>query len=75
QSIRLINQGGDYVKPSVIKKLREILPNARLISIGGPTETTIWSSWHEITPGDINVIRYGKEMKHNRYYILSPWGE
>lgn len=75
QSIRLINQGGDYVKPSVIKKLRGILPNARLISIGGPTETTIWSIWHEITPEDINVIPYGKEMKHNRYYILNPWGE
>ncbi|MCA4211383.1 non-ribosomal peptide synthetase [Acinetobacter baumannii] len=75
QSIRLINQGGDYVKPSVVQKLREILPNTRLISIGGPTETTIWSIWHEITPEDVDVIPYGKEMVHNRYYILNPWGE
>lgn len=75
QSIRLINQGGDYVKPSVVQKLREILPNTRLISIGGPTETTIWSIWHEITPEDIDVIPYGKEIEHNRYYILNPWGE
>lgn len=75
QSIRLINQGGDYVKPSVVQKLREILPNTRLISIGGPTETTIWSIWHEINPKDVDVIPYGKEMVHNRYYILNPWGE
>ena len=75
QSIRLINQGGDYVKPSVVQKLREILPNTRLISIGGPTETTIWSIWHEITPDDVDVIPYGKEMVHNRYYILNAWGE
>lgn len=75
QSIRLINQGGDYVKPSVVQKLREILPNTRLISIGGPTETTIWSIWHEITSEDIDVIPYGKEMVHNRYYILNKFGE
>lgn len=75
QSIRFITQGGDYIKPSVVQKLREILSNTRLISLGGPTETTIWSIWHEITPKDVNVIPYGKELLHNRYYILNPWGE
>ncbi|WP_353173197.1 AMP-binding protein [Acinetobacter rudis] len=75
QSIRLINQGGDYVKPSVVQKLREILPNARLISIGGPTETTIWSIWHEITAEDQQLIPYGRAMSHNHYYILNQFAE
>lgn len=74
QSIKLINQGGDYVKPSVIQKFREILPNTRLISIGGPTETTIWSIWHEITQDDQDLIPYGKDIKHNKYYILNTHG-
>lgn len=69
-SLRLINQGGDYLKPSVVKKLREILPNTRLFSIGGPTETTIWSIWHEITDADLDLIPYGLAFNNNEYFIL-----
>lgn len=75
KSLRLINQGGDYVKPSVVQKFRQILPHTRLISIGGPTETTILSIWHEITPQDRDVIPYGKALKHNEYHLLNLHGE
>lgn len=74
-SLKLVSQGGDYVKTSVINQLREYLPNARLFSIGGPTETTIWSIWHEITPEDTQVIPYGDSLKHNRYYIINEQGQ
>lgn len=70
QSLRLIAQGGDYIKPSLIAKLREQLPNARLFSLGGPTETTIWSIWHEINEQDQEIIPYGKALENNRYFIL-----
>ncbi|WP_373882769.1 AMP-binding protein [Acinetobacter pittii] len=70
QSLRLIAQGGDYIKPSLISKLREQLPNTRLFSLGGPTETTIWSIWHEINEQDQEIIPYGKALENNRYFIL-----
>ncbi|MDC4794296.1 acinetobactin non-ribosomal peptide synthetase subunit BasA [Acinetobacter baumannii] len=70
QSLRLIAQGGDYIKPSLIAKLRQQLPNARLFSLGGPTETTIWSIWHEINEQDQEIIPYGKALENNRYFIL-----
>lgn len=70
QSLRLIAQGGDYIKPSLIAKLRQQLPNARLFSLGGPTETTIWSIWHEINEQDQEIILYGKALENNRYFIL-----
>lgn len=70
QSLRLIAQGGDYIKPSLISKLREQLPNARLFSLGGPTETTIWSIWHEINEQDQEIIPYGKALENNNYFIL-----
>ncbi|HFG6920128.1 TPA: acinetobactin non-ribosomal peptide synthetase subunit BasA [Acinetobacter baumannii] len=70
QSLRLIAQGGDYIKPSLIAKLRQQLPNARLFSLGGPTETTIWSIWHEINVQDQEIIPYGKALENNRYFIL-----
>ncbi len=70
-TLRVIIQGGDYVKPSVIKHLRGILPSAHLSSIGGPTETTIWSIWHDVTAKDIDVIPYGTSVPNNKYYILN----
>ncbi|NMM39604.1 amino acid adenylation domain-containing protein [Pseudoalteromonas arctica] len=70
-SLKLVSQGGDYVKPSIIEKLRQYVPQARLFSIGGPTETTIWSIWHEISPFDKDIIPYGMALKNNRYYILN----
>ena len=71
RSLKLVSQGGDYVKPSLIEKLRQYLPEARLFSIGGPTETTIWSIWHEIGIEDTDIIPYGNALKNNRYYILN----
>jgi amino acid adenylation domain-containing protein len=71
QSLRLVAQGGDYVKPALIQYLRQHLPHARLFSLGGPTETTIWSIWHEITAEDVDVIPYGRALAHNQYYILN----
>lgn len=70
QSLRLVAQGGDYIKPALIEYLRQQVPQARLFSLGGPTETTIWSIWHEITAQDVDVIPYGQALPHNHYYIL-----
>ncbi|WXL25989.1 amino acid adenylation domain-containing protein [Ectopseudomonas mendocina] len=74
-SLRLIAQGGDYIKPAVISELRQLLPRARLISLGGPTETTIWSIWHEITSDDRDGIPYGHPLPGNRYLLLDERGE
>lgn len=74
-TLKLVSQGGDYVKPTVIDKLRRYLPHARLFSIGGPTETTIWNIWHEITAQDIDIIPYGSSFKFNRYYIMNDKGQ
>jgi amino acid adenylation domain-containing protein len=74
RSLRLVAQGGDYIKPVVIAQLREWLPDARLISLGGPTETTIWSIWHEIGSDDRTVIPYGQPLPGNRYLVLDEHG-
>ena len=73
-SLRLIAQGGDYIKPGVIAELRALLPSARLVSLGGPTETTIWSIWHDIGPQDQAHIPYGRPLPGNRYFVLAPQG-
>lgn len=75
RSLRLIAQGGDYIKPAVIAELRRLDQALRLVSLGGPTETTIWSIWHEIAPADTGQIPYGRPLPGNRYFILNEHGE
>ncbi|WP_299808887.1 AMP-binding protein [uncultured Roseibium sp.] len=75
KTLRLINQGGDYLKPAVIAELRKTNPGTRLSSIGGPTETTIWSIWHRIGPEDTGNIPYGRPLPANSYFILNEHGE
>ncbi|SHM95008.1 AMP-binding protein [Roseibium suaedae] len=74
-SLRLINQGGDYLKPAVIAELRRTNPSARLSSIGGPTETTIWSIWHRICPEDTGNIPYGRPLPATSYFVLNERGD
>ena len=74
-SLRLVAQGGDYIKPSIIADLRAALPAARLLSLGGPTETTIWSIWHDIVAEDSAKVPYGRPLPGNRYWLLNERGE
>lgn len=74
RSLRLLAQGGDYIKPAVIEELRDLLPDAQLVSLGGPTETTIWSVWHVITEADRALIPYGRPLPGNRYLVLDEQG-
>ncbi|MGQ0334858.1 amino acid adenylation domain-containing protein [Halomonas elongata] len=75
QSLRLIAQGGDYIKPAVIADLRRYLPAARLVSLGGPTETTIWSIWYNIGAEDVAAIPYGTALPGNAHFLLDDRGE
>ena len=65
--------GGDYIKPGVLLKLRAVNSDVKMISVGGPTETTLWNIMHEIVEDDLSkdVIPYGKPIANNRYYILN----
>lgn len=81
-TLRLVAQGGDYLKPAVIARLRADLPGARLVSLGGPTETTIWSIWHEIgnnpesaPENGLDAIPYGRALAGAEYRICNPLGE
>lgn len=74
QSIRLLAQGGDYLRIKTLRQLLHMKPTIRLYSLGGPTETTIWSIWHEISlEADLErygCIPYGRALVGNQYSIL-----
>ena len=72
-SLRLAILGGDWLPVSLPNQLRSLVPHIQILSIGGPTETTIWNIGYLIKDVDPNwqSIPYGQPMANSRYYILN----
>ncbi|MCX7595078.1 MAG: amino acid adenylation domain-containing protein [Fischerella sp.] len=72
-SLRLVIMGGDWLPVSLPNRLKALVPGVQILSIGGPTETTIWNIGYLIAEVDPNwkSIPYGKPMANTKYYILN----
>lgn len=73
EKLRLVIQGGDFLKPSHAKNLKGIHSSLQLVNVGGPTETSLWSIYHEVTENEIasGNIPYGKAISNMKQYILN----
>ena len=47
-TVRLVLLSGDWINTSLPGRLRRIMTNAQIVSLGGATEGGIWSVFHEI---------------------------
>jgi pyochelin synthetase len=72
-SLRLAIMGGDWLPVSLPNRLKTLVPEVQILSIGGPTETTIWNIGYLIKKVDPNwkSIPYGQPMANAKYYILN----
>lgn len=72
-SLRLTILGGDWLPISLPDRLRKLVPTTQILSIGGPTETTIWNIGYLIEQVDPawKSIPYGQPMANSKYYILN----
>ncbi|ADG93862.1 amino acid adenylation domain protein [Arcobacter nitrofigilis DSM 7299] len=72
-SLRLCILGGDWIPLTIPPGLKELNTKTTLVSIGGPTETTVWNIMYEIKEFDTNwkSIPYGKPITNTTYYILN----
>jgi amino acid adenylation domain-containing protein len=63
---------GDKIPLALVERMRQLLPDASLYSLGGPTETTVWDICHPIGPLDVYSQRlpYGRPLSNARYYVL-----
>ena len=73
-TLRLIMMSGDRIPASLPATLRRLNDRAALVSLGGPTETTVWNILHPIAPDEDGSIPYGRPNANNRAYILDPDG-
>ena len=71
-ALRLVMMSGDRIPPHLPTALWRVKPDLQLMSLGGPTETTIWNISHPIDPGrrEGDVIPYGAPNANNRAYLL-----
>lgn len=71
-SLRLAMLSGDWIPITMPDRLRRLVPDARVVSLGGATEASIWSVVYEI--GAIGVdwrsIPYGGALTHQTVQVL-----
>lgn len=71
-NLRLVMLSGDFIPVDLPDRIRALNNNVQVISVGGPTETTVWDICYpigEVDP-DWTSIPYGRPMLNSRYYIL-----
>ncbi|HEU4412527.1 MAG TPA: amino acid adenylation domain-containing protein [Polyangiaceae bacterium] len=71
-SLRLVLLSGDWVPVGLPARLREAAPGARVVALGGATEASIWSNYHEVTevPAWWESIPYGRPLANQRFHAL-----
>lgn len=64
--------GGDWIPLSLPGELALLAPGARVVSVGGPTETTIWNICHVVDQVDPRwaSIPYGRPLANQSYHVL-----
>ncbi|MFI2435853.1 amino acid adenylation domain-containing protein [Streptomyces sp. NPDC018693] len=72
-TLRLAFLGGDWIPLPLPRRLAEAAaPGVEIVSVGGPTETTLWNIWYRV--GEIDPswrsIPYGAPLANVRYHIL-----
>ncbi|WP_343859372.1 amino acid adenylation domain-containing protein, partial [Fulvivirga kasyanovii] len=72
ESLRLIFMSGDWIPVDLKERIHPYFPNARVISLGGATEGTVWSNYFPIEKVEPEwaSIPYGKPLANNFFYIL-----
>lgn len=75
-SLRLVMMSGDRIPPQLPAALLQLQPDLEVVSLGGPTETTIWNILHPIDVADdgSRPVPYGRPNRNNAAFIRAPEG-
>lgn len=72
-SLRLVLLSGDWIPLTLPNQVQALFPQAKVISLGGATEASIWSIYYPITEvkEEWNSIPYGYPLANQQYYVLN----
>ena len=73
ESLRLVLLSGDWIPVNLPDRVRRLAPNARVISLGGATEASIWSIHYPVEKVDPAwaSIPYGKPLRNQSWHVLN----
>nr|WP_269085581.1 amino acid adenylation domain-containing protein [Nonomuraea pusilla] len=76
RSLRLVMLSGDWIPVTLPERLRALAPQARLFSLGGATEASIWSICHPVEEVDPawKSIPYGRALRGQSFRVLDEDG-
>ena len=71
--LRWVFLGGDWISVTLPNRLNRLVASAQVVSVGGPTETTLWNIWHpvESVAPTQKSIPYGRPIANTKYYVLN----
>jgi len=72
ESLRLVMLSGDWIPVNLPGRIENLSKKARVVSLGGATEASIWSIVHPVeTVGpDARSIPYGKPLTNQSFHVL-----
>ncbi|HVS52166.1 MAG TPA: MupA/Atu3671 family FMN-dependent luciferase-like monooxygenase [Opitutaceae bacterium] len=73
KSLRKLLIGGEAFPTGLAEQLRGEL-TADIVNMYGPTETTIWSTWHAVDaePSATGAVPIGRPLANQQVYVLDP---
>ncbi|NML68960.1 amino acid adenylation domain-containing protein [Chryseobacterium sp. RP-3-3] len=75
KQLKLVMMSGDWIPVTLPERIRQFVPNAKVVSLGGATEASIWSIYHEIKEIDptLRSIPYGKALANQTMHVLDQF--
>ncbi|MFF5056671.1 amino acid adenylation domain-containing protein [Micromonospora sp. NPDC000663] len=71
-TVRTVVTGGELFGPDLVRRWQ---PGRDLIYVYGPTEATVFQSWHRCLADATDAPpTIGRPMDNLRYHLLDPWG-
>ena len=69
--------GGEAVEPRWVREVLRAGAPRRLVHVYGPTETTTFATWHEVTPREASreTVPIGAPIANAEAYVLDAEGE
>lgn len=72
-SLRLVLLSGDWIPIELPDRFRRLVQGARVVSLGGATEASIWSICYPIEKVDLSwrSIPYGRPLRNQSFHVLN----
>ncbi|MFI6209019.1 amino acid adenylation domain-containing protein [Streptomyces sp. NPDC051041] len=76
RTLRLVMLSGDWIPLTLPDRLRRLAPQARVMSLGGATEASIWSITYPVEHTDPRwrSIPYGRALRGQSFLVLDEDG-